>query len=501
MKTPDDIQQQLVAAAARYELDPLGFVRFAFPWGRKGTDLESFLGPEQWQEDILCEIGDRLQKNPHEVIRVAVASGHGIGKSSLISMLINWSMSTMRDANGVVTAGKEDQLRTKTWPEVAKWHRLSLFREWFKLPATSMHSTIQRHATTWHIDATAWNAVRPEAFAGLHNFGKRILVIYDEASAVDDKIWETTEGALTDKDTQIIWIAFSNPTKNTGRFRECFGRFKHRWINKQIDSRTVGITNKEQIQEWIDDYGEESDFVKVRVRGQFPSASSLQFIGSDLVTGAIKREASCAIDDALIMGVDVARFGDDSSVIAFRKGRDATIIAWEKFRGIDTMQLAARVAALIEEHHVDAVFVDEGGIGGGVVDRLRMLNVDVFGVNFSSKADYAYKAADGAKYANKRAEMWGIMRSWLPGGTIPDDQDLVNGLTAVEYGYNMDNAILLERKEFMKKRGLASPDEADALALTFAMPVLTHDFAGIPGGNPNSRIQNDYDKYYHDQFN
>src|SRR5690606_38633063 len=110
-----------------------------------------------------------------------------------------------------------------------------------------------------------WSERNTEAFAGLHNAGKRIIVIFDEASAIPDIIWETTEGALTDVDTEILWFVFGNPTRNTGRFRDCFdgGKFAHRWRQQKVDSRQVQRTNKKEIEDWIADYGLDSDFVRV----------------------------------------------------------------------------------------------------------------------------------------------------------------------------------------------------------------------------------------------
>lgn len=147
------------------------------------------------------------------------------------------------------------------------------------------------------------------------------------------------------------------------------------------------------------------------------------------------------------------------------------------------MQLAARVAALStgDGGRPDAIFVDEGGVGGGVVDRLRQLGVPVTGVNFGARPDSGMLqelGGLGERYANKRAEMWGSLREWLRRGAIPKDQELQDDLTGVEYGYNSDNAIQLERKEDMKKRGLSSPDVADALALTFAYPVVARGMMG-----------------------
>ena len=173
----------------------------------------------------------------------------------------------------------------------------------------------------------------------------------------------------------------------------------------------------------------------------------------------------------MIIGCDVARFGDDQSVICYRRGRDSRTIEWVKYRGLDTMQLASRVAEAVRVHQADAVFVDGGGVGGGVVDRLRQLHVDCIEVNFGSKAE-------DVRYNNKRAEMWGKMRDWLENGAIPTDRELVDDMIGVEYGFTPTNKIQLEKKEDMKKRGLASPDLADALALTFAYPVAPKGMNG-----------------------
>src|SRR5262249_38596421 len=157
----------------------------------------------------------------------------------------------------------EAQLRTKTWPELAKWHQLSLNRDWFTYTATALHSSVAEQERTWRVDAITWSENNTEAIAGLHNKGKRAFALFDEASAIDDAVWETIEGALTDAGTELIWAAFGNPTRNAGRFKECFpgGRFAHRWQGEQIDSRSVSFTNKPQIAEWVADYGEDSDFV------------------------------------------------------------------------------------------------------------------------------------------------------------------------------------------------------------------------------------------------
>lgn len=491
--TEADAERELCLAVAEYTHDPLGFVLFAFPWGVKGGPLENMSGPEPWQREHLEEIGRRLRENPHMPILEAIASGHGIGKSADIGMTLCWAMSTHEDTRCVITAGTDTQLRTKTAPEVAKWFRMSITAHWFTITATAIYSNDAQHEKSWRADFIPWNEKNPEAVAGLHNQGKRIVIVYDEASQIPEIIWETQAGALTDANTEILWLTRGNPTRNTGAFREAFGRNRHRWYTRQIDSRSVSFTNKAQLQQWVDDYGEDSDFVRVRVRGVFPRAGSMQFIGGDVVDEAMSREPICHMWEPLIMGVDVARYGDDQSVIAFRRGRDACTIPWKKYRGVDTMTLAGEIAMLAQQHGVDAIFVDGVGIGAGVVDRLRQLKVgSVFDVQSGGKPSGLY-FDEPIKVKNKRAEIWCALKQWLRIGAIPDDNELEGDLTGIEYGYDGDNALQLERVEDMKKRGLASPDNATALALTFAEPVAPK--------SDNTRIQQEAQQREAEDYN
>lgn len=490
-------EEKLVEFIGQFTHDPLGFTECVYPWGK--GDLAESQGPRKWQRKELDTIGKHL-RNPetrYTPLLISVASGHGIGKSSLIAQIVNWGMSTCVDCKIIITANTDTQLRTKTCPEVTKWMNLSLTGHWFEVTATSVFAKEPKHQRTWRCDAIPWSEHNTEAFAGMHNKGKRIIILFDESSAISAKIWEVIEGALTDENTEIIWVAFGNPTQNTGRFRECFGKFKHRWIGSQIDSRTVEGTNKKQIDKWIQDYGEDSDFVRIRVKGEFPRAGSMQFISSDIVEDARKRDPVAYLHDPVVMGVDCARFGDDESVIVIRRGRDACSIPWVKLRGQDTMTVAAKVMELAMIHKPDAIFIDGGGVGGGVVDRLRQLKLHIIEIQFGAKADRAVDTNDGPViYANKRAEMWGAMRSAMPGLSIPDDPDLADQLVGVQYGYTLKegkDAIILEKKKDMKKRGLASPDRADALALTYAYPVVPTDHTQQLTTRGHTGVQFSYD--------
>jgi hypothetical protein len=461
----------------RLRFDPLGYVMYAFPWGVPGTPLAGERGPDPWQRDILERLGAGLVTMA-EAVRIAVASGHGVGKSALVSWIVLWALSTVRDTRGIVSANTEGQLRTKTWPELAKWYGLALNRDWFSYSATSIASTLPGHEKTWRVDAITWSQNNTEAIAGLHNKGRRAFAVLDEASSIPEPVWETIEGALTDAGTELFWCVFGNPTRNAGRFRECFpgGRFAHRWHNVQVDSRTVSMTNKAQIAEWVKDYGEDSDFIRVRVRGVFPRAGDLQFIDGERVAAAVARPLVAGAEAPLVLGVDIARHGSDQTVMRFRQGLDARSIPAVKFRIPDLMQVASRVLEQVERHRPDAVFVDATGIGWGVHDRLAQLGCrGLVAVDFGGRADRTDGGDARARYANKRTEMWGFLRDWLRVGCLPDDRGLAADLTGVEYGYDAADALLLERKEEMRRRGLASPDDADALALTFAYPVSVRD--------------------------
>src|SRR5262245_7965911 len=340
--------------------DPYAFVMGAFPWGEADSRLAGFPnGPEPWQKEILDLIKNGLV-DINKAIQLAVASGHGIGKTALVSWIILWAISTKPDTRGVVTANTETQLKTKTWAELGKWYHMFIAKDHFQFTATALFAKDTAHEKTWRIDMVPWSERNTEAFAGLHNKGRRILVVFDEASAIPDIIWETTEGALTDADTEILWCVFGNPTRNTGRFRECFPGQRHakEWRTKQVDSREVSLTNKDQINSWIQAYGEDSDFVRIRVRGVFPRTGEMEFISSEDVEKASFEEAWSEPRDALVIGVDVARFGTNESVIAFRKGRDARTIPWIRMRGATTVQLAGKVAEAVSRYRVDAVFVD-----------------------------------------------------------------------------------------------------------------------------------------------
>ena len=463
--------EQLIEDIAGFTHDPLGFVKYAYEWGEEGTELEDVQEPRHWQIKALEKLGQHLQDpaKRHQVFRMARASGHGIGKSAFIGMVTNWGLSTCEDCKIVITSNTETQLRTKTMPEVSKWFRMAINAHWWKVTATSIFTVVKAHVKSWRADAIAWSVTNTEAFAGLHNKKKRIILIFDEASAIDDKVWEVAEGALTDEDTEIIWIAFGNPTRNSGRFRECFRKYRHRWDHDQIDSRDVEGTNKIQIQEWIDDWGEDSDFVKVRVRGMFPDTSFKQFISTKYADEAMRRILKPEQYDfaPVILTLDPAWEGDDELVISKRQGLHFEILKVIPHNDDDTY-IASLLADLEDEHEADAVFID-AGYGTGIVSAGKLWKRKWQLVWFGSKAN-------NPGFVNKRAEMWDETRLWLKeGGSIPNDYVLHNELISPEKVPRKDGKVQIESKKDMKSRGLTSPNRADSLILSFAYPVRKRD--------------------------
>ncbi len=450
--------------------DPYKWVMYAYDWNH-GL-LEGFKQPDDWQAEILDRWGHAIRKNGfdgvHAVdpLQFATSSGHGIGKSALTAWIAGFIMSTRPYCSGVITANTHQQLKTKTWSELIKWNNLSITGHWFKfLTSSSLRMHHVDYPQNWKLDGVTCVKENSESFAGLHAANSTPFFIFDEASGIPDIIWEVAEGGLTDGEP--FWFTFGNPTQPSGRFFECFNRQKHRWSTRQIDSRTVKITNKKKIQEWLEDWGEDSDFFRVRVRGLFPRSGSSQIISSQDVFNATRRELKIEDfkDFPRLLGVDVARFGEDESVIVQRQGMK--VYSPQSFRKIDTQDLASRTALMIEEWKPDAVFIDGVGVGAGVIDRLNSLGYR----NLIIEVQASGKAAD-KKYANKTSECWGKMAEWFKKDVeIPDCNELVGQLTSRQYGFNVREQIQLERKGDAKKRGLSSPDRADALALTFAENV------------------------------
>ena len=461
--------------------DPLAFVMFAFPWGEKGTPLEKFSGPRKWQREVLRSIADHVKVNEGKVdfsvFRMAVASGRGIGKSALVSWLILWMMTTRIGATVIVSANSEAQLRSVTWAEITKWLAMTINSHWWEISATRVSPAkwvaelverdLKKGTRYWSVEGRLWSEENPDSYAGVHNWDG-VMLIFDEASGIPDAIWDVSQGFFSENTPHRFWLAFSNPRRPEGYFFQCFNSKRDFWNTKNINSLEVEGTDKAVYNQIIAEYGEDSPQARVEVYGEFPETGDDQFITAQMVDNAVKRPKWKDENAAIVIGIDPARGGLDSTVIAVRQGRD--IIAIKRYSGEDTMQIVGRVIDAIEEYKPTLTVIDEGGLGYGILDRLNEQRYKVRGVNFG------WKSKNPVMWKNKRSELWGAMREWLRNASLPEDRQLKADLCGPRKLIDSSGAIQLESKKDMKARGLASPDAADAIAVTFAYPVANRDY-------------------------
>lgn len=490
--TPYDIKSEEAIMALLWDPkiadDPYNFVMAVFPWGKKGTPLERFTGPRKWQVEELKRVGEhyRLQKQKvllgeqPEVYHSATVSGRGPGKSTLVAWLNLWMMSCILGSMCITTANTESQLKTKTWAELGKWLTMALNGHWFERTSLSLKPApwfeallkeqLKLDTAYYYAEALLWNEDNPDAFAGAHNYNGTML-IFDEASGIPLKIWDVSEGFFTEPVAPRFWFVFSNPRRNTGPFYECFHKHRNFWPNRRhIDSRTIEGIDRGVLDKIIAKNGIDSDTARVEVLGEFPNQGDDQFISREVIDGAVERELQEDEWAPLIMGVDPARKGRDSTAIIFRRGRDARSlnIPIRTLEKKNNMQVANICADLIDKYNPDAVNIDAGN-GTGIIDRLREMQYKVNEVWFGS-------SSSKPEFFNKRTEMWDDMAKWLEGGMIVDDRDLYDDLAGPEKKKmgKLDQT-MLESKEDMFTRGLSSPDKGDALALTFFGKVARKD--------------------------
>lgn len=471
-----DAEAELHDLCAECYADPLRYVKVAFPWGEPGTALERYREPRVWQCEVLEWLGAEIRARrfdgitPVPPIRGAVSSGHGAGKGALTGMLVNWIMSTRRDAKGTITANTSTQLDDKTWAAILWWHKQSITAHWFECNTSILYRKGFRES--WRVTPQTCAEENSEAFAGQHSERSTSFYINDEDSNVPEKIHEVQEGGLAKGEP--IYLLFGNPTRRQGAFYESiFGNRRHRWKSWVIDVRTVEGHNAGLIAEYAQDYGEDSDFFRVRVSGLPPAANDAQFIDSQRVRDAQHRPVQVLADEPLVAGCDLAWGGDDFNVIRFRRGRDARSIPAIRIPGRETADpaiMTTRLAEVLSKeydgHRIAMLFLDSAGIAGPVAARLRELgHRNVTEVNFGADSP------EPTKTRYYRDYMWAKMKDGLLTWAIDSSPRLESDVTGPGIRTDSKQRVWLESKEDMKKRGVKSPDEGDALALTCAAPV------------------------------
>ncbi len=466
---PTSHRDELAAAVAEYYDDPLGFVLFAWPWPINGE-----AGPDQWQEETLIEIGDAVKSrafngvDPVLPIRKALSTGNGVGKTALIAWLIIWLMSTRDHCHITVTANTETQLETKTWAAVREWLAKAITRDWFEINSQVMYA--KGHRASWFATPISCKPENADAYRGQHAKASTSAYFLDEASGISDPIYVALEGGLTDGEPFVVLTG--NMTRNTGQFHNAvFGKQRDRWNARVIDSRTAKFHNAALVAEWLKDYGEDSDFFRVNVRGLPPTASQFQYIDMERIVQAQRNPYIAPLpDEPLIAGVDVSDGGSAWTICRFRRGADARSYKpirlpgqpGPDYRQLIIATLAERLRDPDPRLQIAAMFIDSA-FGSPIVERLRQMGfLNVHEIRFGAPSPNTHDA-------NQRAYQWRRMKEWLPAAMIdPEDTRLATDLGAPGYHLNAKDQLVMESKESMIKRGQASPDDGDALSLTHA---------------------------------
>ena len=405
---------------------------------------------------------------------VSVKSGHGVGKSALESWIIWWYISTRPYPKILCTAPTKHQLHDILWAEVSKWKRNSKSLdedfEW-----TSEKIYLKGSQEEWFAIARTSN--KPDALQGTH--AEHVLIIIDEASGVPDIVFEPVLGSMSTIDAKLLMCG--NPTQLAGFFYESHTTKRELYKTHTIDGSKCERVDKNYVQTIIDMFGKDSDVYRVRVAGEFPKANPDSFIGLDII-----RTEKKVIDvvESIDLGVDVARYGDDESVVATTYNK-SQVERLNVFKHNDTMKLTGQIVNIIKMLNLKyplvivRVKIDCDGLGVGVYDRLKEVIVEK---NLKAKAIECHFGGKGGKvsydepieYYNSTGIMWGTLRSKLKNNeiTIPNNEELIKQITNRKYFINSDGTIKLERKEDMKKRNVHSPDRADAVVLSLYEPQV-----------------------------
>ena len=403
--------------------------------------------------------------------RVAVKSCTSSGKTAALAWLTLFFLSCYPNCKIVTTAPTAGQLHRVFRSELSLWHSrmMPLFADMFEIMADNIH--IKGKKATQFCAFVTGSPENKESFAGYH--ADKMVILVDEASALPSEIFDTLLGTLSSGDTSFILV--SNPVRSSGAFFNL-------WQNENPESRwklltfdSFGSPNVDL--DWIEEvkitYGEDSDFYKMRVLGEFPILDSAQFIHTSSIEAAMSNTLNSNeyMYFPRVLGCDVARFGDDSSVIADKQGPKVHDIT--SYKGLDTVEFTNRIIEKFHSNTYDCIFVDGIGIGAGVVDQLKRFQIPVVDVVVSTKS------TDPRQYFNLRSQIYGRLRDWLLTADVPYSKELHEDLAGINYSFNSKLQVILESKKDMKKRGISSPDRSDALALTFANEVYAGSFTKV----------------------
>lgn len=446
-----------VTAMSRYGRAPIAFVREVL-----------HAEPDAWQLEAL-----RALSRGHT--RISIRSGHGTGKSAFAAWAIVWFMNTHVPFKCVATAPTSPQLFDVLFPEVMKWWK-TLPQPWRDLwDVTSDHFKLKSDPESF-VTARTSRPETPESMQGVHS--ANVLLVCDEASGIPEPVFEAAAGSMSS--VGAITILIGNPTRSSGFFWRTQMVERDRWFTMKVSGIDSPRVTREFIEEHAQRYGLDSNAYRVRVLGEFPAADADTFIPAELVDQAMVRDVPVDGSKPETWGIDVARMGDDSSVLIKRRGYVVTEQPriWRQF---DTMMLAGAIKAeydLAGVNRPNLICIDSIGIGAGVADRLMEQGLPILAVNVGESPSVT------GRYVRRRDELWGEGRTWLESRAcrLPRHDQFRDDLVAPRYSYTSDGRILIESKQQMRARGLPSCDIADAFLLSLAdrgMGITSQSDAGL----------------------
>ena len=423
--------------------------------------VEEMLGaqPFDYQSEFLRALLDER--------KMSVKSGHGTGKSTTASWAMLWFMLLRYPCKVVVTAPTSSQLFDAMFAELKRWIG-ELPKELQQLlNVKSDRVELVSAPAEAFISCRTARAETPEALAGVHS--DHVLLIVDEASGVPEQVYEAAAGSMSGHNATTLML--SNPTRSSGTFFESHNRMANSWWTRTWSCKDSPLVSHEFVDEMELRYGPESNAYRVRVLGEFPLSDDNTIIPYHLVEAAQTRDVVVSDEATVVWGLDVARFGSDATALCKRQGPIVTEL--RSWRGLDLMQTTGRIVAeyeaLAPSKRPAEILVDSIGVGSGVVDRLQELGLPVRGVNVAESPSM------GDTYMNLRSELWFKCKAWLEDRSckLPKDDQLIAELTAIRYSFTSSGKMKAESKDEMRKRGLGSPDLADALCLTMASDAAT----------------------------
>ena len=416
--------------------------------------------PLPYQAEFLQAIADGERK-------MSVRSGHGTGKSTSASWAMLWYVLLRFPNKVVVTAPTSGQLFDALFAELKRWINELPKQLQPMLTVKSDRVELAAAPSEAFISARTSRAETPEALAGVHS--ENVLLVVDEASGVPEKVFEAAAGSMSGHSATTILL--SNPTRSSGTFFESQTRLSETYWTRRWSCVDSPLVSDEFVDEMRLRYGEDSSAFRIRVLGEFPLADDDVIIPFHLVEAATQRDVDLTPDMKPVWAIDPARFGSDRTAFCKRVGNVVTEI--KSWQGLDLMQTVGRVMAEYEalplSQRPAEILVDSIGVGGGVVDRLRELGAPVRGVNVAETPSMK------ETYNNLRTELWFKTKAWLEDRSckLPQNDDLMADLTGIRYSFSSSGKMAAESKDAMKKRGLKSPDLADAVCLTMASDAVT----------------------------